>query len=365
MRGRYIHIKMIVATLIVSIASVLSLTGCDDHRDLYVTATPLVVVEGDWVPSLGLTDMNMNATAVGYDESGIKAISYFGRGNTTALELNRGTYNIMIFNGLMYSPEETHLDDVYFRNIDQLETFEAGAVEGPPSKRLSRAEDEYIASNNMELFTSATYEQVISGDDSYFLKYVNGENGYDTPATYVEAELSMTPIVMNYNCHIIVTLNHISSAWSASAALKGFVGSAFVHNRKPSNFYVTHHVLMNNKQMTRGSNEDRGTIESSVFVTFGPPVDAPDNRYSVYLSITLSDGQVWAETIDVTDQVLPIIEKIKKNLTSTAHNQIPIVINLNLGEYDLPDVGPNDGSIGVGDWEDDEIIQVPIPKPKT
>ena len=344
---------------IILIFALLLLAGCDEQRDLYVRVPSTIVVEGDWMPSLGLSDMTMNATAVAYNASGQAAMSYFSRANSTSLSLQRGTYDIMIFNGLMYSETETHLDDIFFRNTGQIGTFEAVAAEATPSKRLARAEDEYIASNNMELFTSAVQELAVVGDNGYYVKYVDGENGTDIPPSYVEAEIALTPVAMNFKCQVIGTFDNISSAWSASAALHGFVGSAFVHTRTPSHFYATHQFILNSKRMLPGY-EDRGTIESPVFITFGPPVDVADKTYSVFVSITLGDGTKWEETVDVTDQVVPVIEKIKQNIAGTAHEQITITIYIDLGLHELPVIEFHDGSIGVGDWEDDEIIHVPI-----
>lgn len=184
------------------------------------------------------------------------------------------------------------------------------------------------------------------------------KNGYDVQGDYVEAELYMTPQAMSYECQITVTIDNITSAYAANAALYGFVGSAFMSSRMPSHFYVTHQLKLNNKKMLP-EGDDRGTIESPVFVTFGPPVDVPDKKYEVYLNITLIDNTTFEHTEDVTDQVLPVINSVKNNLAGVEHVEYRITIPLAI-EIELPFARPVEGIIGMDDWEDDEIIRFPI-----
>lgn len=341
------------------LSAALVLAGCDEQRDLYVAAGPLIWAEGDWGPSLDQSDMTMKATAIAYDESRLVAKEYFFAPRTVMLPVDNGIYDVLLFNGLMYSEKDTHLDDVYFRGTNRLDTFEAVAAEGAQIKRLgTRADDEYIASNEMEIITSAVERQEIEASRSYYIKYKNGKNGFDTPKDYIAAELNMTPVAMSYEAQIKVTIENISSAAGANAALYGFVGSAFISSRMPSHFYVTHHFNLNSKKIV-DSAKDIGTIESPVFVTFGPPLDAPDNKYEVYVKILLVDNTEYENTFDVTTQLDTIIEAIKANQAGGGAPQyrleIPVAINIK-----LPIVEPVGGGVGLGDWEDDELIHVPI-----
>lgn len=161
---------------IIIAALVFVTSGCDKQRDLYVKAGPMLYVEGDWLPSLGKTDMYMNATAVVYKkEAGMFRKEYFFAPDYVTVPVEKGDYDVVIFNGLMYSAEDTHLDNVYFRGIDGFDTFEAVAVEAEANRRLGKSEGEYIASNDMEIITSASDEQPIDGSSSYYLKYKNGK----------------------------------------------------------------------------------------------------------------------------------------------------------------------------------------------
>ncbi len=343
--------------IIIGIAAAV-VAGCDDQRNLFVTIDPLLHVEGDWVPSLGRADMNMDATAVAYTGEGMYAKEYFRHPDYVDMKAEAGVYDVMIFNGLMYEAEDTHLDGVYFRNINRLETFEAVAFEGEPHRRLGRAEGEYVATNAMEIFTSMTARQEIGADGEYWMKYEDGVIVNDIPEDYIEAELEMTPQAMSYESQVTVRLTNISSAYGVDAEVYGFAGSAFAAERMPSHFFVTHQLNLNNTEMT-DVRADVGTVKSPVFVTFGPPVDMPEKRYEVYVRIVLKDGETFERTVDVTDQVTLFIEKVKSNLAGNDPIEYGLTLPLYI-ELTLPIIEPIEGSVGVGDWEDDEIIKVPI-----
>ena len=348
---------------LITIVAILAFVGCDKQRDLYVMSNPMLGIEGDWMPSLGRNDMTMDATVLAYPATGEYIKEYFYNPNKATLKVTRGTYDVMVFNGLMYSAEQTHLDGVYFRGIDALNTFEAVAAEGNPIKRLgSRGDAEYIATNDMEIVTSAVQRQDVNADAGYNIKYKDGKNGNTTADDYVEAELDMTPIAMSYETQIFVTVTNISSAYGASAALYGFAGSAFMAERMPSDFYVSHHLPLNDKEIIDQGN-DIGKIRSPKFVTFGPPVDAASgHKYEMYFYVMLVNGEVFEETIDVTDHVEPYIALIQDNIDGVQPIKHGIQIVLNV-ELELPEAEPVDGGIGVEDWDEDEIIKVPIPKP--
>lgn len=339
-------------------AAALAFAACTDQRDLYVAVSPNIQVDGDWNPSLGRTDMTMDATVIAYDASGLYAKEYFFDPRTATVAVDKGVYDILLFNGLMYAPEDTHLDGIYFRGTEGFGTFEAVAQMAEPNKRLGRADGEYIATNNMEIFTSATEHRDIETAKEYFIKYKNGKNGFDIPESYTEAELGLTPQAMNYPCQVTVTIANITSAYAANGAVYGFAGSAFAASRRPSNFMATHQFNLNNKRIL-SADDDTGTIESPAFVTFGPPLDMAGKTCSVYINIMLTNGVPFEQEFDVTGQILPFVESVKNNLAGTGDVQYRLEIPIHI-ELELPVVEPIDGQIGLGDWDDDEIITVPI-----
>jgi len=328
-------------------------------------SSPLLGVEGDWVPSLDKTDMSQNATAMVYNGS-LHAKEYFLTSNTVTTKVTKGKYKVLLFNGMMFSEDNTNLDNIYFRETNDVDAFEAFAAEGEASKRLLKNDGEIIASNEMEILTSRIATTEIEGQSQYYVIYKNGEKTDQVISDYVENEIKMTPKPVSYNSQVVIQLINPSSAFSATGALRGFVGSVKMASRMPSHREVTHHLKLNNLRITQPGtpgdpqNPELGTIESPVFVTFGPPVDLPDRRYEFELMIVLKDGQEMNWVFDITEQVLPLIETIKENLDETV--EVPVKLDLSIAvSTELPEIDPNSGSdIDVGEWEDDEIIKIPI-----
>ena len=341
-------------------ATILIFIGCSEQRDIYTIANPALLIEGDWEPSLHTFNMSMNATAMIYNEDGkqIALKKYFVEPNSVVVPLTKGKYNILLFNGLMYSEYDTHLDGVFFSATDHLNTFEANSTEAPPNNRLTTAPGEYIASNDMEILTSAYREQEMKNDVSYHIKYKNGKNGFPSFDDYIEESILMTPFAVSYECKVVVTLVNASSAYIANGALKGFVGSVFMASRMPSHKDATHQFRLNSFKTVGDPNDDIGTIESPVFVTFGPPLDIPNRKYTLEISIILINGDVFNREIDITNQILPVIDKIKTNLNAQQPIEIDLTIPVEI-KLTLPIVDRT-GNIDVDDWGDDEIIKVPI-----
>lgn len=342
------------------ILAILLFVSCVEQRDLYVLVSPKVNVKGDWQQSLGESDMTMKATGIAYPQEGEFLKEYFYAPDNVTLSVSPGFNDVIIFNGLMYSPTETHLDEIYFRGVEKFSTFEAVVAEGTANRRLTRAEDEYIASNNMEILSSATARLDIDREKAYQIKYHNGKNGIIEQPVSKEDSLSLIPVALSYRAQIVATLENVSSAYGANASLHGFVGSVFMAERRPSHFFVTHQFNLNNKKIL-DKEADLGTIESPVFVTFGPPTDMPDQKYEIYLKIMLINGEERDWTLDITEQIREIIEMIQANMKSDPPVQFSLEIPLSIS-VSLPKIENYEGGIGVEDWGDDEIIRIEIPK---
>lgn len=343
------------------VLAALSLLGCDKQRDLYSISHPMLLIEGDWMPSLGRSNMSQDATAMAFGSDGSSHKAYFINPDNTTLKLTRDTYDVLVFNGLMFSAQSTHLSNVCFRGIETASAFEAYAAEGTAISTLGRETGETIASNDMEILTSASAREYIAADNGYYLKYRNGKNGFPAEKDYIESTLHMTPTAVSYISKLIVRLVNPRSALAAAGAVRGFAGSVYMSPRMPAHQSVTHHLPLNNMKLSKPAGlEERGSIESAEFVTFGPPLDLPGRIYEARVRILLKDNSVVDKTFDVTDQITPVIERIKKNLGKDypveTNITIPIIIELT-----LPAVTGN-GSIdvGIGDWGDDEMIIVPI-----
>lgn len=346
-------------------AIVLCFASCDTQRDLYTAASPLLYIEGDWVPSLNKEDMSQNATAMIYSNDILTDKEYFQAPKSVTASLDGGEYDVIIFNGLMYSPDNTHLDDVLFRGADNPKTFEGYGVEAVSNKRLAIRNGEYIISNDMEILTSGHSKVAMEGMEGYYVKYRNGVNGFPTFENYIESSINITPFALSYYTKIIVTLINPSSAAVANGALRGFSGSVYMNSRMPSHFEVTHQFKLNSLKITNPGTKgdptdpETGTIESPQFVTFGPPLDMPEKKYELEVSIILKDNSTLNRIIDITDQIIPVIDQIRINLKQQEPVQIDIEIPIDV-EVALPDIDVETGGVGVGDWDEDEIIKVPI-----
>jgi len=350
--------KRIIITVFISI-----IACCDEQRDLYDTASPLIEIKGNWVPSLGMEDMSGRATAMLYHNDKVTK-EFFLKPNSVTARVTQGEYDILIFNGMMFSEENTNLDHILFRNTNNIAHFEAVAVEVAPNARLVRANGEYIASNDMELLTVARTQLSVEGERLYYLKYKNGRDMNTNMESIVERTVSLTPYAVSYPTQVMIHLTNPSSAAIANGALRGFVGAVMMASGAPSLFDVTHHLRLNNliitNQGTAGNPNDpeTGTIESPWFVTFGPPLDESNRRYTFELSIILRDGQTVNGTFDITDQINATILRIKNYRQTPTTIQfrltIPIEISVNLPKVE------GESGVDVNDWEEDEIIRVVI-----
>lgn len=333
--------------------SALVLSGCTKQRDLYDISWPLLSIEGDWVPSLGIADMSGNATAVLYRDGVPAGKSFFLQPASTTARVSRGDHDILIFNGMMFSEEQTNLDYIVFRNTDNVDTFEAFSTEPSPNKRLVRAEGERLVNNEMPILASAHAKKTIEGKPVFFMKYENGRRTGLSDMDYIEDNVELTPIALSHYAKVVVELVNPASAAVANGALRGFAGSVFMASGMPSHLEGTHQVKLNNLTMIELT---VGTVESPTFATFGPPLDlTEERRYTFELQVILIDGEPFAATVDVTEQVQAAIVQIKDNRANGIYHPANILIKTRV---ELPKV--TSSQIGVTPWNDDELITIKV-----
>lgn len=352
-------------------------TGCDDHRDLYSISAPALQIESDWVYSLNKPRMQ-EATAMLYKRDMAAQKEYFSTPNIVRARASQGIYDILIFNGIMESERITNLDHIFFRGTGKRETFEACAQEGTSINRLSPADNEFVASNSMELFACAQESASIEGDKDYYLKYKNGKNGYPVYPDFIETLVEMTPKAVSYRFQVKLTnLVNPTSSRIAVGALQGFSGSAFLFSEDGipvTGSDATHHL--NLKPSTNGGTNKTpegwiiGTALSPVFVSFGPPLprkadDAltglpSSGRFSFDMKFLLTDNtdfEPLCGPVDITPQVNEIIGRIYRyhsgeERMTYEENMFTIVID---DEIFLPIVKP-ENVVDVEEWDDGEEI---------
>ncbi|MDL2211181.1 DUF5119 domain-containing protein, partial [Bacteroides sp. OttesenSCG-928-M17] len=254
--------------------------------------------------------MSNKATAMIYG-NGTVTKQYFIKPNSVTTKVTKGSYDILLFNGLMFSEENTNLDHVYFRNTHNIEEFEAFAEEGIENKRLTKADGEYIISNEMEILTAQRMTKEVEGEYQWANTNTSSRNGYPTYEDYIESEVKITPKQVSYYAQIVITLKNPNSIHAANGSLRGFMRSVRMSTGEPTHLEGTHQLRLNNMKYTDPDSEEYGTIESPKFVTFGPPLDMPNREYEFEVKIVLKDGNIVDEKFDITDQVEEAIDNIQ------------------------------------------------------
>lgn len=332
----------------------LNLAGCTKQRNLYNISSPLLYIESDWLPSLGVADMSGNATAALYKGGSLESKSFFSMPASTRAKVSRGDYGVLVFNGQMFSEERTNLDFISFRNTVDASLFEAYSVRATAVGRLPLGDGEILINNEMAMLASAYCEKYIADDPVFFRVYEDGGIESELYADHVVDSVALTPVSLSHYAQVFVDLINPASAAVAHGELRGFAESVYVKSRMPSHTPGVHQMSLNNLRMT---GDKKGTVESSKFVTFGPPLDLPSGRaYTFRLSVLLHDGETFEQTFDVTDQVLPAVDVILSNRAGGIYGPSTIVIRIS-AELPVVKSGIN---IGTNPWSDDEVIIIKV-----
>lgn len=333
---------------------VLIVSACTEQRDLFVVSSPLLMIENDFKPAQ-ISNEN-GATAMIYDRPK-GPTELVPNAMRKTIGLAPGFYDIMIFNGLMYSPTQSHLDHIYYRGTDGFDTFEAVATEMSEDMKFRAKSNEKIIHFPDILATRSTAEHKMQGRQKFEMKYANGKNGLPTSPNYIEDTLYFSPCRVTHTCQVIARVRNPKSARIVQAKLHGFSGSVFLANRMPGHNYITHQFTLNSLKIDQ-SDPNIGTITSPVFNTFGPPLDLPDRRYTIEVNVLMTNSQeLPTMAFDVTDQV----NKAITYLTAERLKNKPIMDTFYIFiEFELPNVVSDNMDVGVEDWGNDVIITVPI-----
>lgn len=340
------YILILLLSMIVS--------ACTEQRNLYVASHPQLLIENEWVPSQISADNG--ATAVIYDrpENPAELIPYALR---KIIELPTGFYDVMVFNGLMYSPSQSHLDNIYYRGTDSFETFEAVVTEMPEGSKFRTQSGETIVNFPDILATRSTAEHEMRGRKKFEMKYRDGKNGFQTSQNYIEDTIHFSPCRVTHTCQVIARVRNPKSARIVQAKLHGFAGSVFLANRMPAHNSVTHQFTLNSLKLDQ-FDPNVGTIVSPVFNTFGPPLDLPQRRYTLDINVLLTNSQEFPSmSFDVTDQVKQAISYLNAERLKNRPIMETFYIYIDL---DLPAVVSDNLNVGVLDWGNDVIVTVPI-----
>lgn len=346
-----------ITNIILFVCFALLVGSCTKQRDLHVVSNPLLLIENDFEPSK--CDIDNGATVMIYDRPDDSPTELMPDALRKIVGLDKGLYDILVFNGLMYSHLETHLDNIYYRGTDRFETFEAVITEMPPSSRFRAKQGEVIVSSPDILTTHSTSDHDIAARRKFEMKYRNGKNGYPVSRDlkHIDDTVSFSPCRVTHTCQVIARVRNPKSARVVQAKLHGFAQSVFLADRMPAHNSITHQFTLNSLKLDP-TEPDIGTISSPVFTTFGPPLDLPGRRYTIDVNVLLTNSyELETMTFDVTDQV----EQSIAYLSAERLNSCPIMDTFYIYiDYELPIVISDGLDVGVGDWGNDVIITVPI-----
>lgn len=347
-------VKLAKCGLLVLLSLIL-LWSCTEQRDLYVASYPQLLISNNWTPSL--CDVDNGATVMIYDRPNASPTELMPDALRKVVELDEGLYDVLLLNGLMYSPSETNLDNIVYRGTDKFETFEAVITEMPLDSRFRAKQGEVIINSPDILATHSTSDHNIGARKKFEMKYHDGENGYPTNPKYIDDTLFFTPCRLTHTCQVIARVRNPKSARVVQAKLHGFAQSVFLANRMPAHNSITHQFKLNSLKLDQ-TDSDVGTIKSPMFTTFGPPLDMPERRYTIDVNVLLTNStELSMMTFDVTEQVENAITYLAAERLKNSPIMETFYIYL---EFELPIVVSDGLDVGVGDWGDDVIITVPI-----
>lgn len=337
------------------ICLILLVCSCTRQRDLHVASYPQLMIANDWTPSQCVT--YNGATAMIYDRPNSSPTELMPDAHRKIIELDKGAYDVIVFNGMMYSPTETHLDNIFYRGTERFETFEAVVRELSPDRYFRPKDGEVIVNIPDILATHSTAGHDVESRKKFEMKYHDGKNGYPTNPKYIDDTIDFSPCRVTHTCQVIARVHNPKSARIVQAKLHGFSQSVLLANRLPTHSSITHQFTLNSLKIDH-SDPTYGTISSPVFNTFGPPLDLPGRRYTVDVSVLMIDSEETPQmTFDVTDQVEQAIEYLAAERLKNCSIMETFYIYI---DFELPVVISDGMDVGLGEWGEDVIITVPI-----
>lgn len=325
--------------------------ACTEQRDLSVASSPMLLIKNDWQPSRTNVE-NPMATLMIHPLSDPK--TYMEDHLRKTIALDEGEYNALVFNDYMYSESETQRNHIRYRGTQGFDSFEAYATSMTGAFRALPGE--VVVNNPDTLSTHSTINLTVEGKRAFILKYKNGKNGYPIMENHIEDSLEFVPCRVVHNCIVVVNLHNVKAlngSGRAKGALRGFSGSSFLASRMPGHSNVTHQFNLNGLKL---QSENEGSI-SATFSTFGPPLDLPERRYGLEITIQYPSGREPAPFVfDVTDQLTAQIARLNAHRLSDKPIMDDILIQVEITlENDKAS-----WDVSLDDWGDAIIVPVPF-----
>ena len=148
---------------------------------------------------------------------------------------------------------------------------------------------------------------------------------------------------LTYNTRILATVKNLKSAHTMQGALRGFAQKVYLSSAHTEILPATQFFKLNKFTFDKDSVAN-GTAEVT-FNSFGKLPEGAESAYSMMLDILLIDGS----------QHIPDVA-YEYDLTDVVHSQNSILTSIEV-VIELP-FKKGDENISVGDWEDDEHINL-------
>lgn len=342
--------------------------GCTDQRDLYVASTPMFIIKNDW----SVARLNPESATAMLFARPQPCEPMYSDACRHKLYLEPNTYNVLVFNEVMFSPTSTNLEGINYRGTERFTTFGAYALPTPVDPIFKPRADEVMVGYGYPepLATRAFKEKEVLHCKQYVMKYQNGKNGFPICKDFDADSLELTPIRVTREIKVVAHVKNLKSKFRISGTLRGLAEGVLLSTRQPDGANAAYTFDLNSA-VPDPDVPDGHIIVSKSFTNFGPwwNHDLTDRNY--ILDIVASRGQdIFRYSFDVsqsngtevTKSMGEAIVKIKveedrfqKDGTPPAMEQIIIEVWFN-----LPAVVDDSIDVGVGDWGTDIIIPIPI-----
>lgn len=357
---KLIHCSFLILFLII--------IGCTDHRDLHVASKPLFIIKNDW----SVAKLNPEGATAMFFARPNPCEPMYSNAYRHKLYLDPDIYDILVFNEAMFSPTNTNLEGVIYRDVDKFNTFGAYAKENPVNPIFKSAQDGVMVGYGYPdpLATRTEERKEILSEKQYVMKYQNGKNGFPTYSDFDADSTEFLPIRVTRNVKVIAHVKNFKTGFRVSGTLRGFAEGVLLATRQPNGSNATY-VFDLNSAVLDPEQEKGYIIVSPTFATFGPWWnDYPSNRRYTLDLVAARNGDTFRYSFDVTERIEAevtksigeAIAKIKieeaqflKDGTPPAME--PIIIEL---WFEFPPVADGDIDVGVGDWGSDIIITIPM-----
>lgn len=356
-----------------------SIAGCTEQRDLYVTISPLFVVKADWSqvpvrPEDATALVFNNSRAVLSNPYMIPATS------TQPQKVAADTYDILVFNNMMFSPNDNGFSEIHFKGTDTFTTFEAHANLQGNTNPLFRSGSSEVFVNNPDFIAAATYRRkTIEDVRDFSKKYKDGILTPNLNGDYLNDSVCVTPVCLTRTVQIIVHAKNYKPKFAIYGTLRGMAQGVNLSTRIPTGNNATHPGFRINRAIPDPEHPDYYLLTSEPFTSFGPWWNDPlgANTYTLDLLARYNgQGDVFNFSFNVTRYIPNVVTQwMEKAIESIRPEE---EVHRNNGSYDGPiprmdtilievwlDLPEADGSdesldVGVDEWGDVTIVDVPI-----